>query len=323
MVRIRLNAGPITTFLHLSCASPSFITPPLAAFPSAQTYLLQSMSDVVIVARASLTYLWMCMLHCHSFVCRWKSLTDSALAGDHDPVCNDRMPFLLLVDLGAWEGGTILQTVSPLVTARRTRMKQLFSAHLAPLCVSVSGSWLIFFPRLIWTRLLLSSALPSLSLCMSAEVNTSDFSPDFSIYAVVTTRCDWSCFFLFSNFHSVLRAPRACWREWFTPLIFTNCASLGPQRPPRWAWRVPARPCFLQTLQPRSAAGNSPPFSLWRPLAPASAEATRGTRCTPLTQPSAWLLPLRRWAGLALSLRMHPRSALCHCLEDALKLMQV
>lgn len=145
MVRIRMNAGPITTFLHLSCASSSFLTPPLAAFPSAQTHLLQSMSDVVIVARASLTYLWMCMLHCHLFVCRWKSLTDSALAGDHDPVCNDRMPFLLLVGLGAWEGGTILQTVSPLVMARRTRMKQLFCAHLAPLCVSV---WFLthFFP---------------------------------------------------------------------------------------------------------------------------------------------------------------------------------
>lgn len=69
---------------------------------SAQTHLLQSMSDGVIGARAPLTYLWMCMLHCHSFSCHWKSLTDSALAGGHDPVCNVTMPFLVLVDLWAW-----------------------------------------------------------------------------------------------------------------------------------------------------------------------------------------------------------------------------
>lgn len=75
-----------------------------------------------------------------------------------------------------------------------------------------------------------------------------------------------------------------------------SCVPLAAQRLPLWAWRFAAGQRLPQNLLPLLAAHGSKPFSPWRPLVPHSAEATRETRCTPPTQPSAWPFPPRRLA---------------------------
>lgn len=100
-----------------------------------------------------------------------------------------------------------------------------------------------------------------------------------------------------SSSRSALRAPRTCWRGWSTPLTFMASALLAPQKPPPWSRRFPATWHPPQSLRPQLAAHDSTPTSPWPDLALRSPEAARGTRCTPSTRPSVWLLPHRRLAA--------------------------
>ena len=75
-----------------------------------------------------------------------------------------------------------------------------------------------------------------------------------------------------------------------------SCVLLGAQRLPLWAWRFAAGRRLHQNLLPLPTARGRKPFSPWRPRVPRSAEATKETRCTPPTQPSAWPFPPRRLA---------------------------
>lgn len=265
--------------------------------------------SAVIGARAPLTYLW--MLHASLSL----SLTPLSLkvAGwGLWPCLEWRDSFS-----GCWWIHEREKVVRSCRSGEKTQDGATFLCTLASLCVCVSVCvWFFthfFPPRLVWTHHQHCLGFH----CAWVLKQTSTFPPDCNIY-YHTNHVSHLVFFPSSNLHSALRAPRACWRESSAPLIFTTCAFPGPQRPPRWARRVPARPCRLQNPRPRSVARGSPPFRLWWwwPLArsPPSAEATRGTRCTPLTRPSAWLLPPRRWAGRASSWRTPPRSASHHCL---------
>lgn len=288
--------------------SPLPLSSPWRSVPLSSAHLLQSLSDV-IGARASLTCSWMCMLHSHSFFSHYKSVGWPGAGWRSRPrlylhrvfspgrrICAHESCRLRL--LPRWE--------------EKQGTKWLFCAYLASLRVSVC--LLTHFFHGSYEPDCRHPQDPLCFHCAWALKQTQQISPACIVHPLTRV---WPCL-LFSRFHSALRAPRACWGEWFAPLIFTNCAPPAPPRPPRWAWRVPARWRFLQNLQPRSAVLNSPPFSLWWPLAPTSAESTRGTRCTPLTRLSAWLRPRRHWAGPVLFLRMRRRSVLCRCLENGL-----
>lgn len=106
--------------------------------------------------------------------------------------------------------------------------------------------------------------------------------------------------------HSALRAPRTCWKGWCTPsLTFMACAPLEPWRPPLLARRFSAWRHLPRSRRPPPAVHASTPA-----LARSAESARGGTRCTPSTRPSAWLLPPRRWAAPRLSWAMHPTLAL-------------
>lgn len=113
---------------------------------------------------------------------------------------------------------------------------------------------------------------------------------------------------------SALGAQRMCWRRWSAPLTFTACALQGPQRPPPWSRRFPPA---LQQGPPRC-----PPVACGSTTARprlfvvfSSANAAGGTRCTPSTQPSAWLLRRRRSAAALWFSATHPTSVSSRCTE--------
>lgn len=116
--------------------------------------------------------------------------------------------------------------------------------------------------------------------------------------------------FCVSYSHSAPRAPRMRWREPSTPLICMSCAPLAHQRPPLWVWRLPA-----VKLQLLLAAHVRTAPSPWPAPAPPSAGAARGTRCTPSTQLSVWLLPPHRSVVQPWFWAMHLKLALSRCPE--------
>lgn len=91
----------------------------------------------------------------------------------------------------------VLQTASPLVRARKPGQSS-FSVHTRLLCVClclVLDSFLShdsFEPDCCHHQ-------PSLSLCMSAEVNISDFSPDCSMLSYQLDVSDLVFFFFFTS----------------------------------------------------------------------------------------------------------------------------